>query len=117
VGVVDVDGVLCDACGDVLRDAGHEVVCFSHGERALRCLRSARRPDVVLLDLSMPVMDGREFIKEFEKRQELAGVPVLMITASQAQDGYPVPPERVIHKPFRVPSLLGLIETITAHPA
>jgi CheY-like chemotaxis protein len=111
--VVDDDGELCDAFEDVLRDAGHDVVCFSNGERALRYLRVARRPDVVLLDLSMPVMDGREFIKEFQKRSELAGVPVLMITASRDQDGYPVPPERVIHKPFRVPSLLGLIDQIT----
>src|SRR5215216_302891 len=102
--VVDDDGELCDAFEDVLRDAGHDVVCFSNGERALRYLRVARRPDIVLLDLSMPVMDGREFIKEFEKRSELAGVPVLMITASHAEDGYPVPADRVIHKPFRVPS-------------
>ena len=115
--VVDDDGELCDAFEDVLREAGHDVVCFSNGERALKYLRIARRPDVVLLDLSMPVMDGREFIKEFEKRQELAGVPVLMITGSQAEDGYPVPPERVIHKPFRVPSLLGMIESVTAHRA
>jgi len=112
--VVDDDGELCDAFEDVLRDAGHDVVCFSNGERALKYLRIARRPDVVLLDLSMPVMDGREFIREFEKREELAGVPVLMITASQAADGYPVPAERVIHKPFRVPSLLGLIASVTS---
>ncbi len=115
--VVDDDGELCDAFEDVLREAGHDVVCFSNGERALKYLRIARRPDVVLLDLSMPVMDGREFIQEFQKHQELAGVPVLMITASQAPDGYPVPAERVIHKPFRVPSLLGLIESVTADRA
>ena len=47
--VVDDDGELCDAFEDVLRDAGHEVVCFSNGERALKYLRIARRPDVVLL--------------------------------------------------------------------
>lgn len=112
--VVDDDGELCDAFEDVLRDAGHDVVCFSNGERALKYLRIARRPDIVLVDLSMPVMDGREFIREIQKREELAGIPVLMITASQAPDGYPVPPERVIHKPFRVPSLLGLIDEITS---
>jgi CheY-like chemotaxis protein len=115
--VVDDDGELCDAFEDVLRDAGHDVVCFSNGERALKYLRIARRPDVVLLDLSMPVMDGREFIRELEKWQELAGVPVLMITGSPAEDGYPVPAERVIRKPFRVSSLLGLIESVTSHSA
>ena len=42
---------------------------------------AARRPDVVLLDLMMPEMDGFEFVAELRKRQEWRTIPVVVVTA------------------------------------
>ena len=111
--VVDDDGEVLDAFEDVLRDAGHDVVCFRNGKQALQYLSASRRPDVVLLDLSMPVMNGREFLAEFVRREELADVPVLMITGSDGSEDYPVPPERVMHKPIQISNLLDAIADLT----
>ncbi len=62
------------------------------GEEALHFLRregrhsAAPRPDVVLLDINMPRKNGLEVLKELKSDPELASIPVLMLTTSQAED-------------------------------
>lgn len=52
----------------------------------------APRPDLILLDLNMPRMDGREFLREIKAEPELRGIPVLVLTTSSA--------ERDIHESY-----------------
>ena len=62
------------------------------GEEALQFLRrtgpysDAPRPNVVLLDINMPRKNGLEVLKELKSDPELASIPVLMLTTSQAED-------------------------------
>ena len=51
-----------------------------NGEAALELIVD-RRPDLVLLDLMMPIMDGFEFLLEFRSRRECRHVPIIVITA------------------------------------
>jgi two-component system, chemotaxis family, response regulator Rcp1 len=51
-------------------------------ELALRHLRAAARPDVVLLDLNMPRVDGRAFLRELRSDPELAALEVIVLTSS-----------------------------------
>jgi signal transduction histidine kinase/CheY-like chemotaxis protein len=60
----------------------HHRVCYANnGREALACLEK-ERPDVVLLDIRMPVMDGRTTLAEIRKRASLVSLPVIAVTAS-----------------------------------
>ena len=59
----------------------HRVQFASNGQEALESLEKTK-PDVVLLDIRMPVMDGRTTLAEIRKRPNLASLPVIAITAS-----------------------------------
>ena len=81
--VVDDDEDIRDSLSLVLEDEGCEVRTASNGAQALSWLRanptSAR---LVLLDLMMPVMDGRSFLRAKEADPDIASVPVVVLTAS-----------------------------------
>ncbi|MHB1451395.1 MAG: response regulator [Coriobacteriia bacterium] len=69
-----------------LRSLGHELIEATDGEQALE-LAIARRPDLVLLDVTMPKLDGWEVLHFMRQRPETVDVPVMMLTtASQTMD-------------------------------
>ena len=68
-----------------LEAEGCEVVEAEHGEAALRRLAAAV-PDLVLLDLMMPVMDGFAFLDAVRARDEWRGIPVVVVTARELTD-------------------------------
>ena len=74
-----------DAASDV-RDAkgGYEVVHAQNGADALDTLKEGCRPRLILLDLSMPVMDGETFCERCREDSELASIPILVISADVA---------------------------------
>ena len=59
--VIDDDWAIRETVGEVLHDAGYQVVCASNGREALDYLRQGPVPCMILLDLMMPVMDGHQF--------------------------------------------------------
>lgn len=81
--VVDDDPDIRDSLREVLEDEGYEVACVGNGREALDYLKTAEpRPCVILLDLMMPVMDGWQFRKEQKQDAEIAGIPLVVITAT-----------------------------------
>jgi two-component system, OmpR family, response regulator len=62
-------------------DGSMEVSTASAGPEALALLEGGLRPDVILLDVMMPGMDGPGVLAELKKRPELAQIPVIFITA------------------------------------
>jgi CheY-like chemotaxis protein len=79
--IVEDDSALREALAQVLSDEGYELLSARDGLEAVNCLKKGNRPDVILLDLSMPVVNGWEF-RMFQKRDpELALIPVVIITA------------------------------------
>ncbi len=83
-----------DLTREALRDSriSHELRVVGDGEEALAYLRrtgeyrSARRPDVVFLDLNLPKKDGREVLGEIKADPVLRRLPVVVLTSSQAQE-------------------------------
>jgi CheY-like chemotaxis protein len=82
--VVDDDQAIREVIAEVLRDEGYEVVCAENGVQALDALRKNRRPDLVLLDLMMPVMSGWEVLEEIQADDQLARIPVVVVSAMNA---------------------------------
>ena len=78
----------------ILEDAEFHVnfTVANNGQEAMTILRhegafaEAPRPDIILLDLNMPVMDGREVLAALENYPELGSIPVVVLTTSQSQE-------------------------------
>ena len=79
--VVDDMPIFRDPIAASLRLAGYETLCAADGAAALTLAR-VRRPDVVLLDVSMPVMDGFTCLRDMRRDPRLADVPVILLTAA-----------------------------------
>jgi CheY-like chemotaxis protein len=77
--VVDDDRDVLEALRDVLQDAGYLVLTATNGKEALEVLDGVARPDLAIVDLMMPVMDGWGFVAELRAR---APIPVVVITAA-----------------------------------
>lgn len=110
--VVDDDEDTVDMMREILAEEGHVVRAARNGKEAL-ALALADPPDLVLLDLNMPEMDGRAFLDELRRVPSLQDVVVVVI--SGAPDASSVPCESV-QKPLRLDSLLELIARV-AHAA
>jgi adenylate cyclase len=91
--VVDDDAPTREALIEGLSDEGFVVVAAEEGAQALEMMIETR-PDVVLLDLMMPGMNGWEVLDEMKARPALRDIPVVIVTASRhvgkAPWGYPI---------------------------
>ena len=108
--VVEDDRDLRSSLCDALRLEGYEVVCAEHGEAALRYLGTGARPCVILLDLMMPVMDGWTFRQELLKDQELAAIPVVVMTAASAARAKAVVSNAILFKPLGMDAVVGVVQ-------
>src|SRR5687767_2735017 len=79
--IVDDDSDLRDVVADVLTDEGYHVVAVPGPREALRRMELGERPDLILLDMMMPEMDGRQFRAEQMKHQEWASIPTIVFSA------------------------------------
>jgi two-component system, cell cycle response regulator len=81
--VVDDSNAIRRILGRALAAAGYRVIEAADGSAALDACR-AEHPDLVLLDIDMPVMDGHTTLREMRADPELAAIPVLFLTARTA---------------------------------
>ena len=74
---------------DLLQEAGYAVTSAADGQEALAGLRNAPPPDLILLDLMMPVMDGWEFRRRQRQDGALAAIPVVVISGGETPSHSP----------------------------
>jgi DNA-binding response OmpR family regulator len=111
--VVDDEQDLTELVRINLEMAGFDVTTATDGAAALDEIRS-RRPDLVLLDVMMPVLDGWGVLAALQADDALADLPIVMLTALSGERdvirGHLSGAMRYLTKPFDVPRLLGTIE-------
>lgn len=114
--VVDDDVDLREALQGVLEDAGYEVATACDGEDAMSYLRTSRRPHLILLDLSMPVMDGATFRVAQLADGELAAIPTVVFSAtaqlSEKVQGLQL--AAYLKKPVNLTELLATVQRFCA---
>jgi CheY-like chemotaxis protein len=79
--LVEDDFLTREAVTLVLAGEGYMVAAAASGREALEHLHQHGRPDLILLDLRMPRMDGRQFRQELARDEVLAAIPVLVVSA------------------------------------
>ena len=105
--VVDDDADHLDVVRKILEEEGYFVECAADGSVALDLLLCCSLPDLILLDLMMPVMDGGRLIAELKARPALVKIPVVvisgggehMLSSAPVSAGYlekPVSPVRLL---------------------
>lgn len=112
--VVDDHATNQQVLGSLLSKQGYEVVVADCGEKAVEHART-HRPELILLDLILPGMNGREVNRALKAEPSLALIPVIFLTAALQQETM----ARVLHegavdyilKPFDPPELLGRVRT------
>jgi CheY-like chemotaxis protein len=80
--VIDDDLDILEAMTFVLEDAGYHVLTATNGAEALERLRAHVAPNLILLDLMMPIMNGWQFLAEQSSDPKLAGIPVVLVTGA-----------------------------------
>jgi CheY-like chemotaxis protein len=112
--VVEDDEAIRGLVTEVLRDDGYDVSEAANGVEALAYV-GGHRPDLIVLDLMMPVMDGWAFVEACRRNRTCSEVPIVVTSASH---DLPRTAERLraygvrtcLAKPFDVDGLLALVE-------
>lgn len=107
--LVEDDLDIRETMRDVLEGEGHTVVTARHGAEALDLLASVPPPRLVILDLVMPVMDGIEFLRRLEQRDD-HDVSVLVVSASSTIK--PPPGTPLLRKPVPLEVLIDRVEAM-----
>jgi CheY-like chemotaxis protein len=109
--VVEDDDVIRDLIAEVLEERGYLIRRATNGAEALAMLDSVR-PDVMVLDLLMPVMHGWAFMEEYAQKTAGRAIPIVVVSVNpilpRSFDRFGV--QQCVGKPFDVDELVGAVE-------
>lgn len=116
--IVEDDRDLINAYSMILKNAKHEVKESYDGKEALKALEDFK-PDLILLDLLMPVMGGLEFLQKYSEISNINGVKVLIFTnmenSPEVNEAYKLGASRCIIKAWTAPqNLTKVVDEILA---
>jgi signal transduction histidine kinase len=110
--VVEDDADIREALDGLLSMEGFHVSGCSNGREALDWLRASPKPDLILLDLMMPVMDGWQFRVAQKDDPELASIPVLALSADSTAKAAAIDAEAYLKKPVDYDTLIDTIDRL-----
>jgi two-component system, chemotaxis family, response regulator Rcp1 len=109
---------------EVLKDSKvrNNLVVATNGEEALACLRkqgkfrNTVRPDLILLDLNLPIKDGREVLAQIKEDPDLKRIPVVILTTSKAEEDimrtYNLHANCYVSKPVDLEQFCGVVRSL-----
>ncbi len=109
--VIDDDPPILKGIEMVLRNVGYDTKATLKGEETLSLVRSYK-PDLILMDVMLAGMDGREIAKELKSKEATSHIPIVLISANQSMgnDIEKYGAETFISKPFSSKHLISIIE-------
>ena len=114
--IVDDDPDIRDALGECLRYEGYGVHAAVDGRDALDRLEFGLRPDVILLDLMMPVLNGFDVLQALKNRPDWKTIPVVVVSANRGYEAEDLEGAvSILRKPVNVDRLIAVVEQAAAH--
>ncbi|HXU83559.1 MAG TPA: response regulator, partial [Polyangia bacterium] len=110
--VVEDDRQILAIISLLLEDEGYEIVTASDGKQALARLRDGPNPDLIILDLMLPALDGWEFRTIQRADPELSRIPVLAVSADSSAKAEAIDATSFLRKPFGAEDLLERVHKI-----
>ncbi len=99
-----------------LQLAGARVMCAANGREALAVLKGRPVPNLILLDLMMPVMNGWELSAALQRDETLAKVPIIVISAMGEAGAAGLHPAEFMSKPVDIDHLIDVVAEHCATP-
>jgi CheY-like chemotaxis protein len=91
----------------VLEHEGYDVLTAANGKAGLALMGCIERPQLILLDLKMPVMDGHEVLESLKRDRNFADIPVVLVSAHGTEEDT-CRASGFLRKPFQLTSLLDI---------
>jgi CheY-like chemotaxis protein len=113
--VVDDEPVLRAIVREILHEEGYAVIEAADG-RVMLEIMTRERPDLVLMDVMMPGVDGREAYQQLRSRPEHRDVPVVMRSAAVKPHGLDPSMAGFMAKPFDITELVDLVASLIGRP-
>ena len=101
--MVDDEEAVVEFIGSLLEDAGYRVLQAYDGRNALEMARTTR-PDVIVTDIMMPIMNGLELCRQVREDPETKDIPIIFMTAGRLPNSE-CPNTEVLAKPFDLDAL------------
>jgi CheY-like chemotaxis protein len=114
VAIIEDDSEFRNMLRELLEEEQYRVVALANGAEALEALRGDTIPNVILLDVSMPVMDGFDFLRYRNDDPELAAVPVVLVTNAKPHERPTTGVNDVVRKPIDIDEILFAIKRYCA---
>jgi CheY-like chemotaxis protein len=111
--VVDDEPMIRQLVADCLIEAGYQAHTATNGSDALRVMQQ-RTPDLIVLDLMMPVLDATGFLKQVRRTPRYARVPVVVMTATYGayEQAARLGVQACLTKPFEFDDLLAEVDRL-----
>lgn len=111
--LIDDEKLLRITTSMLFKHHGYEIFVAENGQKGIELVME-QMPDIVLLDVMMPVMDGWEVLRRLKMNEKTTGIEIIMFTACD----FPVPQDiidqygtfTIVKKPFNIQHLLQIIE-------
>jgi CheY-like chemotaxis protein len=110
VAIIEDDAEFRNMLRELLEEQHYRVVAAGNGAEALERLRGEPVPNVILLDVSMPVMDGFDFLRFRNDDPRLAAVPVVLVTNAKPHERPTIGVNDVVRKPIDIDEILFAIK-------
>ena len=115
--IIEDDVALNDAYTTILTTAGYAVSTAFNGEEALE-VAMQHHPDIIFLDLRMPVMDGIDFLKQYQPKQQHPDVHIVVFSnydmQAEVDEAYSLGAERYVLKAWASPKeLLKIVKDLS----
>ncbi len=110
--LVDNNFVTRETMSLILGGVGYQVVTAANGQDAMERLRSHEPPNLILLDLNMPVMDGLTFCQQRKQDDRLAGIPLVLVSSADdiAEKAASAGADSYLQKPVDTIQLLDVLQ-------
>jgi signal transduction histidine kinase len=112
--LVEDDRAIREAVREILEEEGYAVATAENGRAALEALRAGAIPDLIVLDLRMPVMDGWQFRAAQKGDAAIADIPVVAISADGSAKAEAIDAHAYLRKPLSPDALLDAVSRIMA---